>query len=158
MSLFLEHSLYCSIHVTLLASSSFLHIDGCVLAPVKVFTGMVHYGVPGTVKGFDAVIRSSVPLGGGLSSSASLEVGTYTFLDMLEGGAENVDKKQKALACQKAEHTFAGAPCGIMDQFISIMGEEKHALLIDCRYPPSICRANNITSIKYSFIFIFPIL
>lgn len=39
---------------------------------------------------------------------------------------------EKALACQQAEHEFAGVPCGIMDQFISIMGEEGNALLIDC--------------------------
>ena len=41
--------------------------------------------------------------------------------------------KDKALACQKAEHTFANVPCGIMDQFISAMGKEGHALLIDCK-------------------------
>lgn len=38
-----------------------------------------------------------------------------------------------ALACQKAEHEFADMPCGIMDQFIALMGKEDHALLIDCR-------------------------
>ncbi|XP_075026106.1 galactokinase isoform X2 [Calonectris borealis] len=43
------------------------------------------------------------------------------------------DLAAKALACQKAEHTFAGMPCGIMDQFISVLGKEGHALLIDCR-------------------------
>lgn len=43
------------------------------------------------------------------------------------------DPVAKALACQKAEHTFAMMPCGIMDQFISVMGKEGHALLIDCR-------------------------
>ncbi|XP_064322934.1 galactokinase isoform X2 [Phalacrocorax carbo] len=43
------------------------------------------------------------------------------------------DLVAKALACQKAEHTFAGMPCGIMDQFISVLGKEGHALLIDCR-------------------------
>jgi galactokinase len=37
------------------------------------------------------------------------------------------------LACQRAEHAFVGVPCGIMDQFISIMGIEGHALLLDCR-------------------------
>lgn len=47
----------------------------------------------------------------------------------------------KALACQKAEHTFAGMPCGIMDQFISVMGKEGHALLIDCRSAPPRARA-----------------
>lgn len=40
---------------------------------------------------------------------------------------------QKAMVCQKAEHIFAGVPCGIMDQFISVMGIEGHALLIDCK-------------------------
>lgn len=39
----------------------------------------------------------------------------------------------KAMVCQKAEHIFAGVPCGIMDQFISVMGIEGHALLIDCK-------------------------
>lgn len=37
------------------------------------------------------------------------------------------------MLCQKAEHMFAGVPCGIMDQFISVMGIEGHALLIDCK-------------------------
>ena len=74
-----------------------------------------------------------MPLGGGLSSSASLEVATHTFLEALEDGAYNPSEKDKALACQKAEHTFPGMPCGIMDQFISVMGKEGHALLIDCR-------------------------
>lgn len=82
---------------------------------------------------FNAVIHSSVPLGGGLSSSASLEVATYTFLDQLTCSTNNVSLADKALACQKAEHDYAGMPCGIMDQFISFMGKEGHALLIDCR-------------------------
>lgn len=42
--------------------------------------------------------------------------------------------KEKALACQKAEHDFANMPCGIMDQFISTMGKKGNALLIDCRW------------------------
>ena len=37
------------------------------------------------------------------------------------------------MACQKAEHDFAGIPCGIMDQFVSIFGEKGHAVLIDCK-------------------------
>lgn len=43
------------------------------------------------------------------------------------------DKVSKAVACQKAEHTHAHVPCGIMDQFVSVLGRERHALLIDCR-------------------------
>ncbi|OWF47799.1 galactokinase-like [Mizuhopecten yessoensis] len=83
--------------------------------------------------GFDAVIITSVPIGGGVSSSASIEVATYTFLEGVTGTFGQVDKKEKALACQKAEHEFPGMPCGIMDQFISVMGEKDNALLIDCR-------------------------
>jgi galactokinase len=40
---------------------------------------------------------------------------------------------QKALLCQKAEHEYAGMPCGIMDQFISVMGKKDHLLLLDCQ-------------------------
>src|SRR5581483_10073566 len=44
-----------------------------------------------------------------------------------------IDPIAKALLCQKAEHEFAGVPCGIMDQFISVMGKANHLLLLDCR-------------------------
>jgi len=81
---------------------------------------------------FDGVVVSSVPLGGGLSSSAALEVSVYTFLEELTG-SKAPSLKAKALACQAAEHKFAGMPCGIMDQLISVMGQHSSALLIDCR-------------------------
>ncbi|XP_031985140.1 galactokinase isoform X1 [Corvus moneduloides] len=93
--------------------------------------GVIQHYRAGPVPGFSAVIASDIPLGGGLSSSAALEVATYTFLQQL--CPDDGDLVAKALACQKAEHTFAGMPCGIMDQFISVMGREGHALLIDCR-------------------------
>ncbi|GAB0197724.1 galactokinase [Grus japonensis] len=93
--------------------------------------GVIQHYRGGPVPGFSAVIASDIPLGGGLSSSAALEVATYTFLQQL--CPDDGDLAAKALACQKAEHTFAGMPCGIMDQFISVMGKEGHALLIDCR-------------------------
>jgi galactokinase len=70
-------------------------------------------------------------LGGGLSSSAALEVCTATLLEAVTG--KKLDPVEKALLCQKAEHEFAGVPCGIMDQFISVMGRENHLLLLDCR-------------------------
>ena len=72
-----------------------------------------------------------MPLGGGLSSSAALEVCTATLLEAVTG--KKLDPVEKALLCQKAEHEFAGVPCGIMDQFISVMGRENHLLLLDCR-------------------------
>jgi galactokinase len=74
---------------------------------------------------------STVPLGGGLSSSAALEVATATLMEAVRG--EKLDPVAKALLCQKAEHQYAGVPCGIMDQFASALGREGHLLLLDCR-------------------------
>uniref|UniRef100_A0A8D0GXM8 Galactokinase n=1 Tax=Sphenodon punctatus TaxID=8508 RepID=A0A8D0GXM8_SPHPU len=93
--------------------------------------GVIQHYRAAPIPGFNAIITNNVPVGGGLSSSASLEVATYTFLQQL--CPDDGDPVAKALACQKAEHTFAGMPCGIMDQFISVMGRRGHALLIDCR-------------------------
>uniref|UniRef100_A0A0B7BTK4 Galactokinase n=1 Tax=Arion vulgaris TaxID=1028688 RepID=A0A0B7BTK4_9EUPU len=90
--------------------------------------------MPGKISSFDAVVVSSILLGGGLSSSASIEVATYTFLEQMMVGTDyEMSVTDKILRCQKAEHEFAGVPCGIMDQFISMMAKEGHALLIDCR-------------------------
>lgn len=80
---------------------------------------------------FDAVVDSTVPLGGGLSSSAALEVATATFLEQLTD--KTLDSKEKALLCQQAEHRDAGVPCGIMDQFSSVLCEAGHLMLLDCR-------------------------
>jgi galactokinase len=83
------------------------------------------------VTGFDAVIESTLPFGGGLASSAALEVATATLLEAMAGPA--LEPLEKALLCQQAEHEFSGVPCGIMDQFTSILAQEDHALLLDCR-------------------------
>jgi galactokinase len=81
--------------------------------------------------GFDAYLISSIPGGAGLSSSAALECATATFL---EGLLDTVlATREKALLCQKAEHDFAGVPCGIMDQFASAFGKTNRLVLIDCR-------------------------
>jgi len=82
-------------------------------------------------KPFRAVIHSNVPLGGGLSSSASLETATATLLEVMSG--KKLTEKQKPLLCQKAEHTYAHMPCGIMDQFTSALAKKDHAMLLDCR-------------------------
>ncbi|KAJ0176981.1 hypothetical protein K1T71_006990 [Dendrolimus kikuchii] len=86
---------------------------------------------PVAVSGFDAVIVSDVPMGAGVSSSASVEVAVFTFLESLTG--RTVGLIEKAKLCQKAEHEFPGMPCGIMDQYIVTLGKKDHALLIDCR-------------------------
>jgi galactokinase len=97
--------------------------------PLGVIAGFLSHGIRPT--GFDALIHSTVPLGGGLSSSAALEVATATLLEAVTG--RQLDPVDKALLCQKAEHEYAGMPCGIMDQFISVMGKKDHLLLLDCR-------------------------
>ncbi|MBX3426670.1 MAG: galactokinase [Pirellulales bacterium] len=79
----------------------------------------------------DLQVDSRVPLGGGLSSSAALEVATATLVEAVTG--RPLDPVEKARLCQWAEHNFAGVPCGIMDQFSSALGAEGRLLLIDCR-------------------------
>jgi galactokinase len=93
-----------------------------------VLAGFQRRGV--TLPALDVALMSTVPLGGGLSSSAALEVCTATLIEAITG---RIDPVEKALLAQKAEHEFAGVPCGIMDQFISALGREGHLLLLDCR-------------------------
>jgi galactokinase len=81
--------------------------------------------------GANLVIHGEVPLGAGLSSSASLEVATALAFASLSG--IDVPRLELAKLCQKAEHEFVGTRCGIMDQFIAIFGVVGHALMLDCR-------------------------
>jgi len=80
---------------------------------------------------FEAVIRSDVPTGAGLSSSASLEVATAVLLQSLY--PYDLGKMDIALLCQRAENKFVGVNCGIMDQFASVYGEEDSLLFLDCQ-------------------------
>jgi len=79
----------------------------------------------------DALIDSDVPLGGGLSSSAALEVATATLIETITRSP--LDPLDKALLCQKVEHDYAGVPCGVMDQYVSVFAQAGQLLLIDCR-------------------------
>jgi galactokinase len=83
------------------------------------------------VPGMDVAIHGDVPLGAGLSSSAAYEVCAAVLLDHVCGAG--ISRKDLALLAQAAEHSpFVGVRCGIMDQFVSALGRENHALLIDC--------------------------
>lgn len=81
--------------------------------------------------GASVAVASTLPAGAGLSSSAALE--TATAVAMEDSAATTLSPKDRALLCQKAEHEFAGVPCGIMDQLTVGCAREGHALSIDCR-------------------------
>lgn len=85
----------------------------------------------GRFGGADLVISGNVPQGAGLSSSAALEVAVGKALQSLYH--LSVDNVALALNGQEAENQFVGCNCGIMDQLISALGKDNHALLIDCR-------------------------
>ncbi len=87
------------------------------------------------VAGIDAIITGDVPIGAGLSSSAALSVAaTLAFLTAAsETAISENDKPELAALCQRVEHEFAGVKCGIMDQTISLLGQENCGLFLDCR-------------------------
>ncbi len=97
--------------------------------PMGVAWSLAQEGV--RIGGFELSLKGDVPLGAGLSSSASIEVATAFALLELAGGS--LPLATVALACQRAENAFVGARSGIMDQFIACAGQQDHALMLDTR-------------------------
>ena len=90
-------------------------------------------GKPETApKGWKGMFLGNIPLGAGLSSSAALEMCTVLALSKLYGIEK--DKTTMAKIGQKAEHTFAGCPCGLLDQASSMYGAEGALVKSDFRY------------------------
>lgn len=90
--------------------------------------------------GLDGVIVGDIPMESGLSSSAALEVASAFALLAASGVSprqlepECADvRREIALACRRAENSFVGVACGVMDQMASIMGRRSHAVFLDCR-------------------------
>ncbi len=83
------------------------------------------------LRGFDARITSSVPLGSGLSSSAALEVSLMRALRTTFG--LSLDDVPLAVLARRAENEFVGAPVGIMDQMACALAGARDALLLDTR-------------------------
>ena len=95
--------------------------------PIGVARELAAAGFP--IEPANLLIRSTVPEGSGLSSSAALEVScALAFLNGRE-----LEKLELARLCQRAERNFVGMPCGIMDQYISVFGRKHSAVEIDCR-------------------------
>ena len=80
---------------------------------------------------FSLHLRGDIPLGSGLSSSASVEVATA--LALLSISERTLRPEQIALLCQTAENQFVKSPCGIMDQFVITAAKAGHALLLNTR-------------------------
>ena len=97
--------------------------------PVGVLWSLRQSGV--TVPPFVMTLEGDVPLGAGLSSSASIEV-AMAFAALALAG-RSMPLIEIALACKRAENGFVGAQSGIMDQYIACCGVKDHALVIDTR-------------------------
>ncbi|RYV03182.1 galactokinase [Shewanella sp. OPT22] len=83
------------------------------------------------INGAEVMVTGNVPQGAGLSSSASFEIAVIkAFTELYQLPMDGV---KAALIGQTAENNFVGCSCGIMDQLISAMGKENHAMLLDCR-------------------------
>ncbi len=98
------------------------YVTGVVLA-------LWRHGVP--IAGADLLVASDIPLGSGLSSSASFEV--CLALALSQTSQSPLSPLTLAKLCQEAENDYVGTRCGIMDQFASVFGRENHALALDCR-------------------------
>lgn len=84
-----------------------------------------------SLKPFKCVFGGNIPMGAGLSSSASVECGFAYALNALNN--HTIDKIELIKIAQWSEHNFVGVKCGIMDQFASMMGSENNVILLDCR-------------------------
>ncbi len=83
------------------------------------------------IGGFDCVFGGNLPVGAGLSSSAAVECGLLFGLNEIFN--LQLDRVAIAGMAQKAEHTFPGVKCGIMDQFANMLGKLDQVILLDCR-------------------------
>jgi galactokinase len=97
--------------------------------PRGVAAELIAAGIP--LVGMDALFTHNLPVGGGLSSSAAMEISTgHCFLAL---AGLTMDPMRLALICQKAEHEYPRVPCGIMDQMIVASAQQGKATLFDCR-------------------------
>lgn len=94
------------------------------------------------VPGANLLVEGNLPMGAGLASSAAVEVATGVALLAVAG--TTLDRVALAKICQRAEHQWTGARCGIMDQLVACCGRAGSALLLDCR------------SLRYDFLPLLP--
>jgi galactokinase len=125
------------IHALDLGESAEFSLDDIEHDRVKTWSnyqrGVAYFLEERSIKlpGLNVVVVGDVPIGSGLSSSAAIEVSMAYTWQVLDGF--ELSRVELALLCQRAENEFVGINCGIMDQFVSALGQRDHALLIDCR-------------------------
>jgi galactokinase len=114
-----------------------LSLDALTGPPRRHWSDLIR-GVAATLQragnrlaGANLFIHGEVPLGAGLSSSASVEVATALALTSLSEIV--LPRLELVKLCQAAEQEFTGTRCGIMDQFVVSFGVAGHALRLDCR-------------------------
>jgi len=83
------------------------------------------------LQGANLIFTSNIPQRAGLSSSAALEV--VTALTLAKLNLLEIKPVEMAHLCRRAENNFVGVACGIMDQYVSCLGQKNYALFIDCR-------------------------
>ncbi len=104
--------------------------------PLGVISKMYEEGCP--ISGMDFLYNGNIPYGAGLSSSASIELGTAFAINQIF--EFNKDRIYLIKISQKAENEFVGVNCGIMDQFIIGVGESGKAIVLQC------------DTLKYNFV------
>jgi galactokinase len=97
--------------------------------PAGVLWSLMQEGI--TVSGFNMNLKGDVPLGAGLSSSASIEVATA--MAVLSHAKAELPLEKIATVCRRAENEYVGAQTGIMDQFVVAGGVKHRAMMLDCR-------------------------
>jgi galactokinase len=114
------------------------HLPGWARYVLGVITELAREGVE--LAGFDAVVHGDVPVGGGMSSSAAIEVATAQACMLFSRGGFTIGIEgatlrpmQVAALCQRAEHIASGVRSGILDQAASCLGRPGKAVLLDCR-------------------------
>jgi galactokinase len=102
------------------------YVAGALIVLQRAYARPLRHGVR-------VLVRSDVPVGKGVSSSAALDVAAFEVLSALAASDVYFAERELALAAQKVENLVVGAPCGVMDQMTSVCGQADHLVEILCQ-------------------------
>ncbi|WP_212002721.1 galactokinase [Chitinophaga sp. HK235] len=131
----LNNTRKCNVHAVFTNETVSFDLEHVVPTPgwINYLMGVVYQLQQGNypVEGFDCVIAGDIPVGAGMSSSAAVEGGLVAALDHIF--RYGMSRMEMALLGQRAEHSFPGVKCGIMDQFANLHGKKDQVVRLDCR-------------------------